>query len=741
MLERWGWFVVRRFRVILGLCGVVAILSVWAYASLPSRLGMEMFVDRGSEAYRGQQLLEEHFGVGVPNLVLIVTGEAGSVDAPEVVVEAEAVADRLAGEDQVSDVVSYWSAGNAPSLRSEDGGRALVVGRILGDDKEKAELLDELVPRYEHSGEAIDVRVGGSAHALRDMVENSHADVKRAELIAGPVTLMALVVVFGSLAAAFLPLLVAAAAVLGTGAVLWMLTGVIEISSFAVWLTTAIGLGLGVDYSLFVVSRFREELAAGHATDVALVRSLRTAGRTVMFSASAVVIALLGLMTFPMNFFWSFGLSGALTAAMAGIGSLVVLPAVLAWIGPGVNRWTVWRRSAAPPSGRGVWYRLAAWVMRRPVPVAALVMVVLLAVALPFLRFNPGLVDDRDLPVGSRSRDTGEILRTEFGSEGAAPLSVVLPGTDPTTRQDDVAAFAARLAGLPHVTMVATTTGQYSGAGHRPLAPKQAARFGQRGWTYLSVLSDAVPLSEESETLIGGIRSLPHRFPEVLVTGEAANIHDVTRSIIGAIPIALAFVVIATGVVLFVQFGSILVPIKAMLMNALSLTVLLGMLVWVFQDGNLSGLLGFTPTGSLNINLPILIGCLAFGLSMDYEVFLLSRIKEEYDRTGDNEASVALGLERSGRIISSAAVLISIVFVTVGLAGSMTFNKEFGYGMAAVVVLDAFVIRGTLMPAFMSLAGAANWWAPRALRRLHDRIGIAEHIDLDEPEPAPTVAV
>ena len=423
-----------------------------------------------------------------------------------------------------------------------------------------------------------------------------------------------------------------------------------------------------------------------------------------------------------------------LTARMSGVGALVILPAVLAVLGPNVNRWTVWRRSAEPSSGTGLWYRSATAVMRRPLVVAGVVILVLLVIGSPFLHFRPGLLDDRELPSGSRSRTTGEILRTEFSAEGAVPLSVVLPGTDGATRSADVDDFARRVAALPHVATVVTATGQYSAAGHRPLPAAQAAGFSRPGSTYLSVVADAPPMSPASNRLVDTIRQLPRPFPKLLVGGEGANHHDITESVRNALPLAFAFVALATGVILFLQFGIVLVPVKAILLNLLSLTVLLGAMVWVFQDGHLAGLFDITATGSLYVNMPVFIFFLAFALSMDYEVFLLSRIKEEYDRTGDNDRAVALGLERSGRIVSAAAVLIAIVYFTVGLSGTMTASKQFGFGLAAVVLLDAFVIRGTLVPAFMKLAGSANWWAPRPLRWIHDRIGVSEHVELDEAQ-------
>jgi putative drug exporter of the RND superfamily len=468
-----------------------------------------------------------------------------------------------------------------------------------------------------------------------------------------------------------------------------------------------------------------------------VVRTVRTAGRTVLFSAAAVVAAFTALVLAPLQFLQSIGYSGIAAAAMAGMSSLIVLPAVLATLGGNVNRATVWKRSTRPANGRGFWHWSAVVVMRRPLLFAGGVIAVLVLVASPVLHFKPGLVDDRELPARTESRVTGDILRADFDTRAAAPIFVVLPGVQGDQQAGPIGIFAARVAALPDVARVVTATGSYTRSDHTAVSAEVAGEYRSAGSTYVEVVADAEPVSSKSEELIDRIRALPTPFDRVLVTGEAANAYDVKEAIVGAVPAGIAVIALATFLVLFIQFGSLLVPIKAIVLNVLSLGALFGTLVWVFQDGHLSGLLDFTAVGSTYINIPILIFCLAFGLSMDYEVFLLSRIKEEYDRTGDNEQSVALGLERSGRIVTAAAVLIALVFLTTGILGTARLMKMYGLGVAFVVLLDAFVIRGTLVPALMKLAGSANWWAPRPLRWLHDRIGISEHVEL---EPGGSVA-
>jgi RND superfamily putative drug exporter len=731
ILERYGRFVVRRRKPILVVTLLGSLLGVVALASLPPRLKYELFVAPNTDAFKGTKILKQQFGEDVPNLLFLVTAKDGSVDDPAVVAEATALVGRLVAERDVADVVSYWTAGRAPSLRSESGRRGLVVGRILGTGKQAVERAAQLRPLYNGPGTVIDVRMGGELDFYREYEALIRGSLKKSEIFTGPVILAALLVIFGSAVAASLPLLIAAIAVVGTGAVLYLLSLFASVSSFSLFLTSILALGLGLDYSLFVVSRFREEMNAGHNPADAVVRSIATAGRTVIFSAAAVGIALAALLGSPMSFMRSFGYSGIATAVTASLGALVVLPALLAVLGPNVNRWTVWRRSIQPPDGSGLWHRVAVTVMRRPVPIAAGVLAVLLLVAIPVLHLRPGLTDDRDLPTSAHTRVTGDILRAEFGGREGTPLPVVLPGVVASERAADLDRFAAAVARLPGVIRVDAATGEYTNLGKAPARSETVSRLVRPQATYLNVVSSTEPLSPESERLINTIRALPSPFPRVLVTGTAANAYDVKTALVRSLPPAVLFIALATFLALFLQFGSILVPLKAILLNILSLSALFGLLVWLFQDGHLSGVLGITTTGTIYISIPIIIFVLAFGLSMDYEVFLLSRIKEEYDRTGDNEASVAMGLEKSGRIVSAAAILIALVFLTTAVVGVTAFEKALGIGLGLVVLGDAFVIRGTLVPAFMKMAGSANWWAPGPLRRLHDRVGISEHIDLD----------
>jgi RND superfamily putative drug exporter len=536
--------------------------------------------------------------------------------------------------------------------------------------------------------------------------------------------LILLILVFGSVIAAGLPLAVAAISVVGTLLTLFLLTLVTDVSIFSINLTTALGIGLGIDYSLFIVSRFREEMRGGLASDDAVIRAVETAGRTVLFSGLTVAISLSALLVFPMYFLRSFAYAGIAVVALASLGALVFLPSLLATIGPRIDRWKLLSRN--PKEGDGAWHRIATFVMRRPLPIAISVVTVLLLLGTPFLGAEFGLPDDRVLPESASSRQVQDQIRTNFFSLEASSLSVLVVEAGPggTKRNSAVSRYAVVLSKLDGVVRVDASTGSYQG-GERVAPPSEAsASFSSGDSTWLAVVPEVEPISEEGERLVHDIRSTVAPF-ETIVTGPSAELVDSKDGLFNKIPVAASIIAVVTFVLLFLMTGSVIVPLKAIVLNLLSLTATFGAMVWIFQDGNLSGLLGFTATGTINLDTTILMFCIAFGLSMDYEVFLLSRIKEEYDRTGDNVASVALGLERTGRIVTAAAVLISIVFAALATS-QITFIKLFGVGMTLAVVMDATLIRATLVPAFMRLAGDANWWAPKPLRRLHERIGLRE---------------
>jgi RND superfamily putative drug exporter len=754
LIDRLAHLATRRTRGVLIAAVVFVALAGVLGGGVAENLTSGGFEDPSTESARAEEALADRFDTGVPNLILLVTAPDGAeVDSPAVDQAGRALTSELAVEAGVTDVVSYWSEGGAPPLRNDDGTRALVIARIEGDDDAVEERIEELAPHYRRSagadGSAVDVELGGFAVVFHEVGATIEADLLTAEMIALPITLVLLVLIFGSVVAATLPLLIGVLSIMGTFLVLQVMSGATEVSIYALNLTTALGLGLAIDYSLFVVSRFREELRDGHEPRVAVVRTVRTAGRTVAFSALTVAASLCALLVFPIAFLRSFAYAGVAVALLAGLFSLLVLPAVLALLGHRVNALTLWRRSVTP-SDQGFWHRVATVVMRRPVPVATAAIALLLVLGAPFLGLRLTQPDDRVLPEGSDGRVVGDVMREEFSSEEAGALSVVTAdengGRD--LRDAEIDGYAATLAALPGVSRVDAATGTYCGEGvadqfgcepgQLVLGPDSSARyagFRADGGTYLSVVPAVEPLSAAGEDLVHAVRDAPAPAP-VLVTGRAAGLVDVNQSLFSRLPLALGLIAAITAVLLFMMFGSVVIPLKAIVLNLLSLSATFGAMVWVFQDGHLSGLLDFTATGGLAAAMPILMFCVAFGLSMDYEVFLLSRIKEEHDRGADNVTSVAVGLERTGRIVTAAAVLVSVVFVAFAL-GHVSFIKLFGLGLTLAVVMDAFLIRGTLVPAFMRLAGDWNWWAPGPLRRIYDRWGISESVDLDDGVPPP----
>ena len=738
MLERLARFLLRRRWAVLAATLVVVVAAGAFGGSAITRLNSGGFDDPDAESTRAAKVLADEFGTGDPNLVLLVTAKGGRVDDPAVAAAGEALTRRLAAEPDLAQVVSYWATG-APALKSTDGSQALVLGRITGDDEGLDERAAALTGAYARDDATLRVQVGGQAQVFREVGEQVESDLARAESIAVPITLLLLVLVFASAVAGALPLAVGGFAIVGTLLVLRVLAEVTDVSIYALNLTTALGLGLAIDYSLFIVSRYREELRAGREPADALVVTMGTAGRTVLFSAATVAVSLLALLVFPLYFLRSFGYAGIAVVALAAIGALVVLPALLAVLGRRVDRLRlpIGRRRAAAVATRepeaGLWHRIATSVMRRPVPIALAVVAFLVLLGTPFLGVRFGLPDDRVLPVGAEGRQVAEAVRANFAADETSALSVVTPGIgDPAAHLADIDGYAAALSRLDGVDRVDALTGSYA-AGQRLQGPlptgdaaisPEARRFAAADGTWLSVVPSVEPYSAAGEDLVAAVRHLQAPLG-AQVTGPSAQLVDTKASLFGNLPAAGAIIALVTFALLFVMTGSVVIPVKALVLNLLSLTAIYGAMVFIFQDGHLAGVLGFTPTGTIDTSMPVLLFCIAFGLSMDYEVFLLSRIKEEYDRTGDTVTSVAAGLERSGRIVTTAAALLAIVFVAFATS-QVSFLKLFGIGTALAILVDATLIRALLVPAFMRLAGRANWWAPAPLRRLHARVGLRE---------------
>lgn len=735
MFTSLGRLAVRRRWTILIVTGVALVVAGAVGGDVTSRLVAGGIVDRGSESSKVASIITDEFERSDPNLLFLVTAKRGSVDDRAVADAGLAVARQLAAQPHVAHVTSYWDFGRAAPLRSRDRTQALVLAVIDGEEDEVLSRVGTISQRFTGDRGVVTVGVGGWGEVYRQAQSQVEQDARNAELLAFPLTLLCLLFVFGSVVAAGLPLAVGALAIAGACLVLWLIAGITEVSIFSLNLTTMLGLGLAIDYSLFIVSRFREELHGGATTDEAVQRTVETAGRTVLFSALVLSVSLAAMLVFPIAFLRSFAYAGIAVAAVAAAGAALFLPAVLAVLGPRVDRFRVVPQRRRDPDRPGFWRRAAEVVMHHPLPVSLAVMALLVALGSPFSRIQLAVPDDRVLPPGASSRQVHDEIRANFASQEVMALQVAVPAIDPEARAGDIDAYALALSRVPDVARVDALTGTYtegeairlSGLPPGPLHDQLAAsaeRFEGRGSTWLSVVPEVEPLSKEGEQLVHAVREVRSPFPR-LVGGFPAQFVDTKTSLLDRIPLAGALIALTTFVLLFLMFGSVLVPIKALFINVLSLSATFGAIVWVFQEGHLSGPLHFEPTGSIVLMVPVLMFCVAFGLSMDYEVFLLSRIKEEYDRTGDNPSSVAIGLERTGGIVTAAATLISVVLLSFSTSG-VTFVKMFGIGLALAVLMDAFVIRATLVPALMRLAGRANWWAPAPLRRIHERIGISE---------------
>ena len=728
MFERLGAFVVRRRWLIVIATAVFFIASGAIGGGVADRLSNGGFEDPEAEASVAQRVLDREFGVTSPNIVLLVTAEDGSVDDESIAAEGEALTEELASEPGMEQVVSYWTTG-IPAFKSTDSTQALIIGVIKGDEDQVRDRVEELSPKFSREEGGLTVKVGGFAEVFRQVGETIEADLIRAESIAFPITLALLVLIFGSLVAASLPLLVGGISIVGAFLILTIISGFTDVSIFALNLVTAMGLGLAIDYSLFVVSRFREEMGKGRPPHDAVRVSVSTAGRTVAFSGLTVALSLAALLVFPIDFLKSFAYAGVAVVLLGAVTATVFLPALLAILGPRIEKLRV-RKVSTKPEGTGFWHRIAVFVMRRPIPIATIVIALLLFLGAPYFGVEFGLPDDRVLPRTASSHQVSQELREEFPVDATNNMLVVAPNIgDVAERRADIEAYAADLSQVDGVYAVESAVGTYLG-GQQVAPPSDlSSRYISEDSTYFTVVPNVEAVSPEGEELVRDVRATNAPF-DVQVAGPSADLVDSKDSLFSKIPLAALLIGGTSFILLFLMFGGILVPIKAMVLNLLSLTATYGALVWVFQDGHLSGSLDFIVTGTLDVTSPILMFCIAFGLSMDYEVFMLSRIKEEYDKTGDNQAAVALGLERTGRIVTAAALVLSIVFVAFTTSG-VTFIKLFGLGLTLAILMDASLVRATLVPAFMRLAGRANWWAPRWMQRIHDRIGLHEVTEVD----------
>jgi uncharacterized membrane protein YdfJ with MMPL/SSD domain len=638
-----------------------------------------------------------------PGVVALVS--SGDVRSPAARQRVESVSAELRSQPDVASVASFYTTHNR-AMVARDGRSTYVVAyfKALSDKRlsDDAKLIES---RFSSQG---DVKLGGDAIANAQVDTQVGNDLAHAELLAFPFIFLLSLLFFRSLVAALLPPLLGGLAILGTFFLLRVASTVTDLSVFALNLTTGLGLGLAIDYSLFIVSRYREEAARDGFGLKALRSTLQTAGRTVLFSSVTVAVAVAALAIFPQRFLYSMGIAGAIVALLAATLALTVLPALLAVLGPHVNALSPRRlRHAAErdarPARSGAWYRHAHFVTRRPAQVALASAAVLVALGLPFTQIRFITADARVLPRSASAHQVQNALDTRFPPNRTTPLEVVVGAA---ASSPDDRALSERIARLPEVSAV---------------APAQPAG---RETSLLEVAPVHGPLTGSTEQLVREVRAI-HTPYYLGVAGQTASYLDLEQSLGAHVPAVIAVVVGATLVVLFLMTGSVLLPLKAVLMNALNLSAVFGILVLIFQHGNLQGLLGYQGLGALDATQPILLFAIGFGLATDYGVFLLARIKEAHDAGAPNTEAVALGLERTGRIVTAAALLFAVA-VGAFATSQVVFIKELGIGAALAVLLDASLVRALLVPSLMALLGPLNWWAPRPLRRLHERIGLQE---------------
>jgi RND superfamily putative drug exporter len=735
MFQRLGRLATTRSRLILALTGIGILLAAVAGIHATAKLKSSGFVSAHAPSQLATNQLGSHFG-GSPNLILLVQARAGTVDQPAVVAAGRAITAEVAAARGVSQVTSYWTTGS-PALRSRSGTEALVMGHVAGNDSVLKDRTNAVIATVAHATGPVTVRAGGEAAAGNAIGSQITKDLALAEGITVPLTMILLILAFGSLVAAALPVAIGLMSILTTLAVLWIVGSITSVSIYALNLTTAMSLGLAIDYSLLMVNRYREELAGGLSVEDAVRRSVHTAGRTILFSAGTVAAAMAALLVFPVYFLRSFAYAGISVVALATVGALVVLPAILNLLGRRVNslpvRLGAGRRPAFGRAESPFWRRVATGVMRRPVAAGLPVVVVLVVLGLPFAHVHFGTPDDRVLPTSAPARQVGDALRTQFTANANATLDVVTTRALPPAAAAD---YSRSLSSVPGISQVTGPAGIWAGGAEISTGGPIATAHQSPASSWFSAVITPDPLSGAAQSLVHHVRSLavPGGVTSY-VGGGAASLVDQKHDLGSHLPLALLLIVLTTLIVLWLFTGSVVLPIKALVLNVLSLSAVFGAMVWIFQYGHLSGLLGFTPLPT-STTMPLLLFCIAFGLSMDYEVFVLSRIKELHDAGTPNAEAVAGGLARTGRIVTTAAALLAVTFFAFGTS-KVSFIQMFGIGTGLAILVDASLIRGVLVPAFMRLAGDANWWSPGPLRRLHDRIGLGEAGPAEPPRPAP----
>ncbi len=714
------------------------------------------FQDPTSESARATQLLTDKFRQGDLQLLITVCAPDGFASGPARAAGTD-IAGQLSRSPHVLSVSSAWTVAPeaATELVSRDGKCGLIVAGITGGKNNAQKYADTLSDEVTHDRDEVTVRSGGLAMVNRQITELSQRDLLLVEVIAIPLSFIVLIWVFSGLLAAAVPIAVGGMAILGSMAVLHVIALGTDVSIFALNLSTAMGLALAIDYTLLIISRFRDELAGSASRDDALVHTMMTAGRTVLFSATTVALSMAAMILFPMYFLKSFAYAGIATVGFAALAAVVVTPATIVLLGDRLDSLDVRRlarrllRRPEPvprPIEQEFWYRSTKVVTRRAAPIGLAVIALLVLLGTPFLGVRWGLPDDRVLPRSASAHQVGDQLRNDFANNSATAVTVVVPdanGVGPT----DMERYAAELSRVPDVTAVSAPTGTFV-AGAR-VGPPSAATGEAQGSAFLTVASTAPLFSDNSGAQLDRLHAVagPGGRP-VEMAGSAQINRDSVDSITSRLPLVLGLIAVIMFGLLFLLTGSVVLPLKALVLSVFSLTAAFGAMVWVFQDGHL-GALGTTSTGTLVANIPVLLFCIAFGLSMDYEVFLVSRIREFWLASGrtraDNDESIALGLARTGRVITAAALVMSISFAAL-TAAHVSFMRMFGLGLTLAVLVDATLVRMVLVPAFIHLLGTWNWWAPKPLVWLHERFGLnhahpdrkSERTHAPDQHPKPT---
>lgn len=734
VLERIARLAVATPRRVIVLAALLAVLLGVFGIPVADKLSPSGFQDPTAESSRANALLTEKFGQGSVPLVFAVTAP-DRYDSPQARVVASSAIEVLTRSGHVADIKSAWTAKGpaAAALVSTDKKSGLIVTGVVGPDDELQTYTKQLTDVLVGDTGGVTVRAGGTAMVNLQVTEQSKQDLLLLESIVVPLSFLVLIWVFGGLFAAALPVCVGVMAILGSLAVLRAVTLFTDVSIFALNLTTAMGLALAIDYTLLMISRYRDELLEGAGREQAVVTTMVTAGRTVLFSAVTVALSMAVLVLFPMNFLRSFAYAGVATVAFAALSAVILTPAAIMLLGDRLDALDVRRglrrllgrpEPAIRPVNEQFWYRTTKFVMARAVPIGLAGVALLAVLGAPFFGVRPGFPDDRVLPKSASAHQVGDLLRSDFAIDTDSEVPIIITdsaGLDPA----EVGRYAAELSKVADVNSVSAPDGTYVGG--RLSGPPVTATGTASGSTLLTVGSSVPLFSQASETQLDRLHAVPPP-GDVEFGGLAQTNRDSVHAITSRMPLVLGLIAVIMLVLLFLLTGSVVLPVKALILNMLSLSAAFGATVWIFQEGHL-GALGTTPTGTLVANMPVLLFCVAFGLSMDYEVFLVSRIREFWlasqKTSADNDESVALGLAHTGRVITAAALIMAISFAAL-IAAKVALMRLFGVGLTLAVLVDATLVRMVLVPAFMHVAGRWNWWAPAPLRRLHDRFGLSE---------------